>query len=360
MVKPLMTDRQLAETGVERLVGLVHEAPMLEVTARHFEVLHDSRVADAVVRVRVGRQQFDLVCEAKTASEPRHVRMAIYQVLDVSKVFGEGGVPLLIAPYLSPESRSICRQAGINYLDLEGNARLTFGTVFIERTVANKPKPEKRALKSLFKPASARVLRCLLRDPSKSWRVVDLAEAAGVSVGHVSNVRKALHDREWAEIGPDGLVMSDPTGLLDAWRKAYEPKGETIQAYTTLHGRAFDDAARHAISASAADGIVLMAGFTAARWLAPYARAGMESFYVDGPGRDRLVSALSLDEVESGGNVELIRPGDAGILDDRTEPAPGAVCTSPVQTYLDLCVAGPRGREAGEHLRRTLMPWARP
>jgi hypothetical protein len=33
------------------------------------------------------------------------------------------------------------------------------------------------------------------------------------------------------------------------------------------------------------------------------------------------------------------------------------VCTSPVQTYLDLAAAGERGQEAADHLRQERLQW---
>jgi hypothetical protein len=48
---------------------------------------------------------------------------------------------------------------------------------------------------------------------------------------------------------------------------------------------------------------------------------------------------------------------DHGLFLDAVEPAPGVFCTSPVQTYLDLVVAGERPDEAAEHLRQELLAW---
>ena len=117
----------------------------------------------------------------------------------------------------------MCREQAVGYLDLEGNARLAFDGVFMERLVSDKPSVERRELKSLFKPKSAQVLRTMLRDPNRAWRVTELAETTGVSLGHVSNVRVGLLDREWAQVSGEGLLLSEPDALLDAWRNAYEP-----------------------------------------------------------------------------------------------------------------------------------------
>ncbi len=43
---------------------------------------------------------------------------------------------MIVSPYLSPESRSICTNHNVTYLDLVGNAHLSFENVYIERTVA--------------------------------------------------------------------------------------------------------------------------------------------------------------------------------------------------------------------------------
>lgn len=48
---------------------------------------------------------------------------------------------------------------------------------------------------------------------------------------------------------------------------------------------------------------------------------------------------------------------DEGLFRDAVEPAPHVRCTSPVQTYLDLYVAGERGREAADHLRKEKLKW---
>ncbi|PKA45166.1 hypothetical protein CWR43_05100 [Rhizobium sullae] len=39
---------------------------------------------------------------------------------------------IFIAPYLSQDARTLCRDFDVGYLDFVGNARITFDTVFIE------------------------------------------------------------------------------------------------------------------------------------------------------------------------------------------------------------------------------------
>jgi hypothetical protein len=239
----------------------------------------------------------------------------------------------------------------VGFLDLEGNVRLGFDAVFIERAVASKPAVERRELKSLFKPKSAQVLTVMLRDPAHTWRVTELAEAADVSLGHVSNVRSGLLDHEWGRASPQGLFLADPDRLLDAWRDAYEPPaGQRLGFYTTLHGGAFEEAARRVLRAGSDKGRAIFASFSAAHWLAPFARTGTQFFYADEHGLERLQTALALSSPAKGENVVATVPEDEGVFRDAVEPAAGAVCSGLVRTYLDLSAAGERGQEAAEHL----------
>ena len=75
---------------------------------------------------------------------------------------------------------------------------LSIVSILIEPSQISR-KSESRALRSIFNPKAAAILRVMLREPDRAWRVTDLAEKANASLGHVSNVRKALLEREWIE-----------------------------------------------------------------------------------------------------------------------------------------------------------------
>jgi hypothetical protein len=154
------------------------------------------------------------------------------------------------------------------------------------------------------------------------------------------------------------LCLSRPDALLDSWRDAYSPpSGERLTFYTTLHGAAFEDASRQALGTDIEQGRAVFASFSASHWLAPYGRTGTQYFYADAAGLERLTSALKLSSAAKGDNVVVTLPKDVAILGDTLEPAPGAICTSLVQTYLDLAVAGERGRETAEFLRQEKLRW---
>lgn len=312
---------------------------------------------DFIAHFHFSGQPFTAVCEVKNSGQPRYVRDAINQLAHYISKSDGNSIPIVVAPFLSDQSRELCREAGIGYLDLEGNALIDFGTVYIERAVPGQPKSERRALRSLFKPKSARILRTLLREPDRPWRVTELSETAEVSVGHVSTIGNALRDRDWAKQQENGLVLSDPDALLDAWVAEYAPpKGRQIRYYTHLHGDALEKAIIAAMKNDNA-GRVILASYSAAAWLAPYGRNPNSYFYADETGFDRLANILPLSPGEKGGNLNVRILEEDGIFMDAVHPKKSIICTSPVQTYLDLAHAGERAQEAAGHLRNELLTW---
>ena len=318
-----------------------------------------------LIRVRHGGATRLLAIEVETHGAPRFVRSAVYQLESyVARVRqnpthgAEQVVPMIVSPYLSPDSRAICRDHDVAYLDLEGNARLVFDGVYIERSVPNKPKPESRALRSIFTPKAAAILRALLREPDRPWLVADLAASANASLGHVSNVCKALHAREWLDRRPDGMVLTQPDALVRTWREDYRrPRGDRLDAYTHLHGPQLDELARAALNSRLGQPRAVYALASAAQWIAPFSRDATRSFYTDEAGAELLRETLDVKPAGIGPNVTVHTIVDDSIFDDAIEPLPGIFCTSPIITYLDLWSGNDREREAADHLAKEVLPW---
>jgi hypothetical protein len=348
------TETQAANALRELLMqipALTSKTPTTEFAAPNSDI-------DLMASVDISGRSYLLVCEVKQSGQPRHVRDGIYRLQSYIAHLGKPATPVLIAPYLSPDSRELCSENEVSFLDFEGNAHLAFGTVFIDRLVSSKPVSKRREFKSLFRPKSAQILRVLLRDPQQFWRVADLAEAANVSLGHVSNVRTALLDREWAKVVPEGLLLTAPDQLLNAWKSSYDPPvEEELRFYTTLHGNAIELSIREMFASLPDHAEVALASFSAAHWIAPYARTGTQFLYADKSALELIKQELRLSSPLKGENVIVSIPKDHGVFLDVYEPAPGIRCTSPVQTYLDLSTTGERGTEAAEHLRRMRLTW---
>ncbi|NNG71900.1 hypothetical protein HLI18_18580 [Rhizobium laguerreae] len=357
MLKSPIPLKKLEEQAALAVKELLQHVPALQVHGA--ELINGPDVGvDIVARFTHHSRQHVLACEVKSMGQPRHVRAALLQLRRVAENFIPRATPVFIAPFLSQEAQALCREYEVGYLDLMGNARIALDGIYIERQVADKPRAFQRSFKSVFKPKSAQVLRILLGDPGRAWKVVDLAEASAVSLGHVSNVRTELVDREWAEVTDDGLRLARPDDLLDAWREVYEaPKGERLTFYTTLHGSILESATREVLNVGSNAPRSVFASFSAAQWLAPYGRVSTQYFYADDAGAKRLRDSLKLSPATAGSNVVITVLAEEGPFLDTIAPAPGIVCTSPVQTYLDLAIAGERGAEAADHLRKERLSW---
>lgn len=205
MVKLHEIEKRGQTTAVDAVRALLERVPNIQIIGvRQDEELSADYRLDARIDLGHDGRGYALLMEMKPNGAPRSARSAVYQlesyIAHLHRSERQDGtrqfIPMLVSNYLSPESRSICLDNNVAYLDLYGNARLAFGPVYIERSVPGRPKSEARAQRSLFSPKAGAILRVLLSDPSRAWRVKDLAGAASASLGHVSNVRKALLDRE--------------------------------------------------------------------------------------------------------------------------------------------------------------------
>ena len=360
-------ENELEEVGSAAVRNLLRCLPGAKVTPlAGFSLASNHRQVDGLVRVNYGDTTHLLVIEVKAHGAPRFVRSAVHRLESLVAHMpeylplrrAEQFVPILVAPYLSPESQAICRDYDVAYLDLEGNARVVFDGVYIERSVPTKPKPETRALRSIFTPKAAAILRALLRESDRPWLVTDLAESANASLGHVSNVCKALREREWVDKRPDGIVLTQPNALLRTWRENYRrPRGDRFEAYTHLHGKQFEDIARATLNARRGLPRAVYALTSAAQWIAPFIRDATQSFYTDEAGARTLREELGLRPVGMGPNVVLHIATDESLFDDAIEPLPGLFCADPITTYLDLWCGNDREREAAEHLGREALPW---
>jgi hypothetical protein len=360
LLKQALELKEGESLGLQSLLELLAQVPAIRGVEPVLSRAWDASGIDALVGLQLEERLQPLACAVLANGQPRHVRLALWELTHAIQRDCPDAIPLLIAPFLSPASQALCKEHKVAFLDQQGNARLVFDGVFIERVAAGKPASVRRDLKSLFTPKAAQVLRLLLRDPWRPWRVTELAGKAEVSLGQVSNVRRGLLDREWATVTEEGLALKDPDALLDEWSEAYAGLGGKKNSYyTTLHGKGLEDAFLELFRDQRDRPGVLLASFTAAKWLAPYGRIATHNLLSQPAELEHLHKTLALQPAVNGANVVVTMPDHEGVFLDAVHPSPGIVCTSPVQTFLDLSAAGERGKEAAEHLRGKLLRWSR-
>jgi hypothetical protein len=336
--------KKMIEEAENALKICLRRVPFLEIESLEKELeVGDVRI-DIAATLRIARQRQRLALEVENNGQPRVARAAAYRLARIqereSDLYG-----VFTAPYISPQAAEICLKEKIGYLDLAGNCRLTFGQVFIEMEGKPNPFAEKRDLRSLYSPKAARVLRVLLNDPQKSWRVQALAGEAEVSLGQVSNVKSLLEDREWLTSPKSGMRLKNPESVLSEWSENCISRKSAPKNYYTL--KSIDEMEVDLAKACEGEGTAYaLTGFSGAARYAPSVRYQRVMAYVS---RDveSMAKILSLKEVTSGANVALFTPIDEGVFYG-ARPIDGICIASPVQVYLDLLGVKGRGEEAAK------------
>lgn len=339
----------IENTAEKTLRTALDKIPFLKIKSTERE----KEGADFLVSLDLGDKKQILVVEAKNNGQPRMAREAVNQLIRYRNIYPDAYF-IFMAPYISPQAAEICKKDGVGYLDFAGNSYLSFGQVYIEQTGKPNPFRTRRDLVSLYSPRSSRVLRVLLSNLGRIWKIQDLADEARVSLGQVANVKKFLLDREW--IGA-GFSLSEPWKLLEEWANVYTYRKNEVRNFYSL--KSIFEIESELAKACSQKGIeYALTGFSGAARFAPAVRYNRVMAYVSTPSGD-LSSFLKLKEVATGANVMLLSPYDEGVFYG-TRVIDDIRIVSPLQIYLDLKSYKGRGEEAAEVLLREVIKpkWA--
>jgi len=129
---------------------------------------------------------------------------------------------LVFTNFIAPRSAEAFRRAGVQHLDMVGNAWVEFDGVLLD--VRGRPRPddlpvpEHKPAGNLFSTARAQVAFALLAWP-QLWEATrrDLAHAAGVSLGQAHNALALLTEAGYRR----DPARPGQTELLDLWAAAF-------------------------------------------------------------------------------------------------------------------------------------------
>jgi len=340
-----LTEQEIKQKTWEALVNCTSGIPFLKEPPAPVELSRGDEGPDLAAKLSLPEEEQRILFECKSIGQPRVARNAVNQILRYLERY-PGYYGVFAAPYISPKSAEICSQEGIGYLDFAGNCRLSFGRIYIERKGTENPFAERRDLRSLYSPKASRILRVLLTDPKRVWKVEGLAEEADVSLGLVSKVKALLTDREWIIIQRDGLRLSEPEALLHEWSQNYSfRKNEVRDFYSLRTVSEIESQIPEALSGKSVK--YALTGFSGAARFAPAVRYQRVMTYVEAP--EDIASLLGLKPVTSGASVSLLVPYDEGVFYG-TRDIDGILVASPVQVYLDLVGYRGRGEEAAKEV----------
>jgi len=283
------------------------------------------------------------------------VAMAAEQLHRAVDTVGEGVIPVVAVPYMGQVGRERCEKAGVNWLDLSGNARISAPGIRVR--IEGKPNQYRRRGRpsSAFAPKASRITRWLLMHPERWVTQRDMAQATMMGEGYTSRVVSRLEDQGLIVRNSEGAVRPrDPDLLLDAWKEDYD-----FSKHRILRGH-IPARSGHELLDKVADRLhaedlrYAVTGLAAAWLLTEFAGFRLLTVYASGVPQEDVLRLLSIHPEERGANVWLVTPKDDGVLHGASEYR-RMQCVHPVQAYLDLLHHPERAREAATELRKQTL-----
>jgi hypothetical protein len=341
-----MKEQEIVIKIKDELERTLRDIPFIELRSSVMQASLRGVDVDLLLELKIRDNSRKVVVEVKSLGEPRVIRAAIQQLREYLDR-AEDAYPMVAAPYISDDTARVCKKSGVGYIDLAGNFFFNFNQVYIERKNYPNPAIEKRQARSIFSPKASRVVRVMLANPGRSWRVQGLAREAQVSLGLASRLKERLLDLEYAVEKEDGLTLSRPDELLEQWANNYSFRKNKVYDYFSLAEikELERNLSQYCEGRNIPYGLTLFSG---AALVAPFMRYTRGFAYVYG--RIQEVSgSLGLKEVPSGPNFSILEPYDAGVFYGGREIG-GMRVVSDIQLYLDLVGFKGRGEESARFL----------
>ena len=124
---------------------------------------------DFEAEVKVGNKKQRLLIEVKSIGEPKTIAQLASYAQIVKEKYPDIYL-ILVAPFVSERGRNYCRELGIGFIDLEGNAYIKFDGVLIERFGKQSERKEKQILRKLFTIKSTWIIRKSVSFP-RNWEL---------------------------------------------------------------------------------------------------------------------------------------------------------------------------------------------
>ncbi len=317
----------------------------------------NSMQADGLLDIAWQDHSFRFVVEFKALSTPRSLEIALMEARSYAQT--SKLLPLVIVPFLPEKSLELLEREGVSGIDLNGNGIVITPSFSVRRTGQPNRFPSSQPIQNVFRGNSSLLARCFLlqkeffalKDVQK-FALERLMTRNGIatealqSKGTVSKVIHSLVEEKIVVRTANQIRLAAPDMLLERLRTNYvKSRGRRLEGKMALSmveawTRLQESGMRYVATGDGSTGRYrLLSG------------GEKLSLYVDDI--QRATSLLEIKESRVFPNVELIEEeSDPFYFDARVE---GAVrWASPIQTWLELALAGPREREAAQLLEIAL------
>lgn len=338
-------------TFEKEALRILHDIPEVSVT----EAPPGRRGPDFVVRAG------GVTCAVELQTQPQTNAAAARQLAVHARHLPDDTRLLLVARTTTAEARQILESAGVAVIDGLGNMNVKLPGMFL-RTEGQREGPRRHGAQtpvSLAGKAGVAV-QALLLAPERLWRVHDLADEAGVSVGMAHRVLDRL-EREnvvVAEgVGPKRVRrVTGRAALLDLWAEEMRDRGvKQIRAFRLARDpRTLAVALSHTLMDAGVEHAVT--GAAAAAALAPFVTVipVTEVWVSETVALQEAAPAAGAEVVEEGHNVVLAQARDDAPLVFRRK-VDDFWSVNVFRLFYDLRRDPRRGREQAQRLREEVI-----
>ena len=314
--------------------------------------LNNNSVFDIVLKGKINnKKQIIIACEIKSNGEPRFIRETVKRLMLVKKDWLDNDYQnyyVIAAPYISQASADICKDHNIGFIDLSGNCFISFDGIYISvEGKTNSYKMPKGKSSDIFARSSVKssiILRQLLAECGKKWKIQELAAVTKTSVGQIANVKKYLENKEYINSDSNGFWITKPKDIILEWSEVYNAKPDIVKEYYTRYSvQEFEQKLAEMGSKYAIEYAVT--AFSGAVRYSPTVRYNKVHVYMYYQYLQKAIEVLGCKEVTSGANVSIIIPYDSCVMLN-AETINQLKVVSPVQICLDLLALKGRGEEA--------------
>lgn len=317
------------------------------------------RVPDFVARSDIDGREVELIIEVKERPHLVSLRLAA----DAMKQYaGPNRIPVVAAHFMGPNRRALLKGMGIGYIDMAGNIYLRAPGVFIEREEKRNPFGYGREGLNPYSDKASIILRLLMNEPSRKWKIREIAKAGDINPGWVSRIVDSLVERGLIEFSrQNGIVLLRGEDMLKEWADIYDWHRNKFYHYY-CHALDFREVLDKISRLNLYKDRMIALGFQAGAYLvSPYSTFNQVHLLVDGHSFDMIrpdiERQLELEPMKEGANLILVRPHYkySALFDARKIENWWVV--SNIQLYLDLNKYPLRGQEQAEHLlERVIRP----
>ncbi|MFC8013739.1 helix-turn-helix domain-containing protein [Streptomyces cinereoruber] len=346
MEYPPPEEVQLLTRGILALSDLLGQEWQVE------QLPSKSKAFDALLQVKAEGDNYytQLMVEATHAVPPRFVMERLVPRVELLREVNHYTNMLVIAPWISSQTRELLRQNGIAYLDLTGNVdiRVSRPAIIIHTTGAEKaPKsaPRETSRTTLAGAKAGRLVR-VLADVPPPHRAMDLHQTSGLSLPYVSRLLDTLEDQL--------LIRREKRTITGVdWPQLLRVRAQEASLLT--HGSYQGFLAPNGVPAllkqipnlamEYVDGLSVTGSYAAQRFVRIAVGGQLMLYVASWLDMEDVADELGLLPVAEGADILLLKEPDSFVR-SRSEFIKAVQYVAPSQTALD-CLAGP-GRMPAE------------